>query len=368
LSKQELDGNLRQKLLDIAKSTGTDPEAVITAFDNLKKKLPGKPEKVVLNAVMSHLRVRSVSSGRKSKLGNFLGFMIGDMGMRDIAEEMRNRVEREIRRYGFDYVKEQGMVDDEGNVLDFREKVFGQPNPNKGEVLPENKHIRSHNLWMIAKTADSDKFELAFMQTNNNALALAWNQLPPFQWVTFPALIQSHDSTGYKLSGSTAKATKTVFKAVKCDRSVYEVFEEVMGPHVTPINKIEDHYEATKDAWDRWVVTYGIISNLNTDRETFFGVPGLLIDADEGYEPENQIRFYVPMHVPVNCGVFSEVYLFGRPRRAKYRDQESGELVDGDVVVDAFGILPNPLFMVGKDEAVLEDEEEEEIDGFIPLE
>ena len=315
---------------------------------------------------MTQLRQRPVIERKRAQIGYFIGFLIGDVGMRDIAQEMRDRAERTIDRYGFDYAKEKGLVNDAGEVLDTRPYVFGRKNPNFGKPLPESKHIRSHRLYLICKEAKSDRWELAHLQTNDNRLALAWCDLPFYKWVSFPALIQSHDSTGYQLTGSTAKETMTVFREVKQDIDTWEVYEKVMKPQLTPIKDVEKYHEAVKDAWDRWIVVYGIVGYLGLERETAFGIPGRLLDTEMGYDVEYQVRFFVPEHLKINFGRYSETYLFGRTRRAKYRDPETGNLEDADVVIDAWGFYPNPKYTV-EPEALEEYLEEEEISGFIPL-
>jgi hypothetical protein len=366
--------DIGKKLESIAKAQGLEIEEVRQLWNKLRAQMKDAPERIVYNRLLSQIaRESAISEGAQAKLGYFIGFLVGDPGMRDQAEEMRDRAERVIDQYGFDYAKEKGFVNEAGEVLDTRTVVFGRKNPNFGQPISEGMHIRSHRLYLICREVNSEKYELAHLQTNDNRLALAWCKLPFYTWVKFPALIQEHDTTGYRLTGTTSRnalfksedGKPLYFQRVDEKRDTYEVYEEVFKPQITPIKDVEKYHEAVKDAWDRWVVTYGIVSYLGLDRETFFGMPGRLIDVDMGYDPEYQVRFYVPHHLKIDFGLYSEAYLFGRTRRAKYRDPESGELVDADVVIDAWGFYPNPKY---KTETTHEELlEEEEIEGFIPF-
>lgn len=363
MDKNEIDKRLKA----IAKSREMKLTEIQQVWATAKERMPKAPDRLVLNAVMTQLRERpAFATTKRAFIGHFIGFMVGDVGLRDKAEEMRDKAERTIDRYGFDVALEKGLVNAAGEVLDSRPKVFGRKNPRYGQVLGVRAKIRSHRLYFLCKQARDKKWELAHLQTNDNGLALAWCNLPYYRWVTFPALVQAHDSTGYRLTGSTAKGTLTVFKAVKEERDPYNVYEEVFKPQITPIRKVESYHEAVKEAWDRWIVCYGVIGQLGLERETMFGIPGRLLDTDIGYEAEGQVRFYIPEHIKINCGVYSEAYIFGRTRRSKYRDRETGKLVDADVVIDVWGMFPNPKLTM--EPTVDEYIEEEQIEGFIPLE
>ncbi|RLC81837.1 MAG: hypothetical protein DRI61_03280 [Chloroflexi bacterium] len=358
---------VEKKLERIASTAGYKLEDVKKLYEELKAKMKGKSERIILNAVIAKLRKRpTLPSRQKAEIKHFIGFLIGDCGLRDRAEEMRSRAERAVSRYGLDYAIEKGLVNEKGQVLDTREMVYGRANPNYRKPIPENLHLRSHRLYLLVKEAEGKKFELAHLQTDNNALALAWCQLPFYKWVTFPALVQEHSSIGYRLTGSTAKETRTIFREVKYDADPFEVYEKFFKPQLTPIGKVEQYHEAVKDAWDRWIICYGIVGYLGLERETLFGIPALLLDPEYGVEAEHQVRFFIPEHLKINFGEYSEVYVFGRTRRSRYRDPETGNLVDGDVVIDAWGIYPNPKYTVEPSKAEIE--EEEGIEGFIPLE
>lgn len=353
-----------EKLKRLSEATGHPLSELKKQYKELKEKYKDKPERVAWNMLMCKVRKRPEPQRRRAEIGNFIGFLVGDPGLRDVAEEMRRRAERVVETFGIDVAIERGLVNKDGVPLDTRPRVFGRPNPNYNKPLDEKVHIRSHRLYLLVREAGKEKFELAHLQTNDNRLALAWCSLPFYTWVTFPALIQAHDASGYHLTGSTGQSTLTVFKQVKCPLDIYTVYKDYFEKRSIPIGQVEKYHEATKDAWDRWVSVYGVVAYLNVERETLFGIPGLLIDPDVGYEEEHQVPFYLPEHIGINFDVPSEVWLFGRTRRRKARDPETGELVDRNVVIDVYGVYPNPEYAVKAEEAV----GEEELKGFIKLE
>jgi len=354
------------ELKEIARSLNKTLEEVEQIYAELQKKLAGKPERVIKNALISELRHRPATLIQKrAPLGYFTGFLIGDVGLRDQADEMRRRAERVIDRQGFDYARQLGLVDDQGRPLDTRTHIFGRQNPNFGKPIPDDAAYRSHRMYLIVKEANSDKWELAHLQTNDPRLSVSWCELPFNVWVQFPALIQNYDTTGYRLTGSTAKDTPTKFKQVKVDEDPYSVFESLFKDMLTPIKDVEKYHEAVKDAWDRWICCYGIVGDIFFERVSeYWGTPGILLDTDYGFEEEHQVVFYVPNHIGIDFQRWTETYVFGRTRRRQYRDPETNEWVPADVVIDVFGFQPNPEYTVKeKVESVVE----ESLEGFIPL-
>ena len=333
----------------------------------------GNVELIAKNAILSKYRkLPKIKRRSKYALGTFLGFKIGDIGMADDAQRMRDWAKFcvENRDRGQDWAIEHQLVREQGDtlvVLDTRQKVFGRPNKNYLEPLPPATKLRRRNIILLAKESTGETLEYSRLQTNDNKLALAWGQLPFHVPVTFPASIQTHDNAGYMLSSSSAEASKTVFRQVKEDWDIYNLFVDTLGEDVTPLNEFEKYHEATKDAWDRWVLLKGVVSNINFDSENWRGIPGTLIDPEMGYEAEYSVRFYVPQHLKVNFGQYSEIYLLGKSREIRRTDETSQKRVKVAVVVDAWGFMPIPGRTTTPQESLLEDDEEE-VEGFIGLE
>ena len=359
-----------KRLLEkLAKKTGKTVEEIEELYEQLKSQMMGQPEKVVYNALISKLRREVVPSPMRrqtqSRIATLIGFKVGDCGLMDWADILRRKAERVKNELGFDYALQQGLINEEGQPVDTRAFVFGRSNPHYGEPIPENASWCSRRIYLLAKEAEDDKFRLAHLQTEDTRLAKAWGDLPFYTWVTFPAIVRVKDEHSFMLRGSTAKSTRTLFKQVKHDEDIYKVYSSYFKPRLTPIKHVEKHYEALKDAWDRWIVVYGMVEYLGYERE--WGRMGNLVDPEYGLESEAAVRFRIPANstIKIDFGVYSEVYVFGKTRRSKYRDPETGELVPGDVIIDAWGIMPNPEV---KTEPEMEVEIEEDIEGFIPLE
>ena len=68
----------------------------------------------------------------------------------------------------------------------------------------------------------------------------------------------------------------------------------------------------------------------------------------------------------IDFGEGSEIIIFGKTKVSKYRDRDSGELVEGDVIVDVHGIYPIPGLSTSREASIPETlEDETEIEGWL---
>ena len=341
----------------------------------IKNKFKGDADFVAVNKVMNKHRKFKVSrKTQASPLKTFVGFKIGDLGMQDWAERIREKAKRVVQTDGAEAAEELGLVkitEKQVLILDTREKVFGRPNDNHGEPLDPKLKLRTHDMFMLVKDASNGEFEFARLQTNDNKLAMAWNSLPFHIAVSFPALVKEHTKGYYLLSATTAKDNPTVFKQVEVDWTPYDEFVKWADPILKPIIEIPKYHQAVKSSWDRWVVVKGIVDYIGFENETRFGqTPGLLVDEYNGTEVDYQVRFYVPEHIKVDFGQYSCVYILGRTRSWTAVDPESNQRYTVDTVVDAWGFTGVKGKVIPKDSSLLEDldeEEEEVVQGFIAL-
>jgi len=347
----------------------------LEALESLKAKgVAGDLNTIAKNILMAkHRELRPFRRKRKYPLANFVGFKIGDLGLQDDAQRMREWARFVIERDGLDYAKEQGLVEEREDsivVLDTRRTIFGRPNKNYGKPLPPTLKLRRRDIILLAKQADDDSFEFTRLQTKDNKLAVAWGQLPFHTPVAFPAAIQNHDASGYLLSSSSAEATKTVFREIKEKWDIFSEFKKWAEENLTPIEDVMKYHEATKEAWDRWVLVKGVVASINAESESFRGIPCLLIDSEAGYEAEKSVLFYVPEHLKLSFGTYSEIYVLGKTRGITAIDEETKQKYTADVVIDAWGFMPVPGKSTSPESSLLEpeEEEEEEIKGFIPAE
>jgi len=347
-------------------------EYALIRSDLEKRGMKGDLDAIAKNMLMVKYReYKTLKRKRKYPLENFVGFKIGDIGLTDDAQRMREWARYVVDRYGLEYAKQQGLVEereDEIVVLDTRKTIFGRENKNYGKPLPPDLKLRRRDLIFLAKKADDEEFMFTRIQTKDNKLAVAWGDVPFHVPVSFTAAVQTADASGYLLSSSSAKATMTVFREIKEKWDVYKIFKKWADENLTPIRDALKFHEATKDAWDRWILLKGIVASINFENETYRGIPATLVDTETGYSAEDSILFYIPDHLKVNFGVYSEIYLLGKTRGIQEVDEETGAKFTVDVTVDAWGFFPVPGKSTEPQESLLEEEGEEEIKGFIPAE
>jgi len=394
-----MDKKVKQAIENLAKNiqernagTEDDPKAdlddiitnLTTEFEEIKAKIveggfEGDVDFMARSTLMSNHRRIKILKRRKSKrkyeLGNLVGFMIGDLGMVDDAARMREWAKYCVDNRGLEYAKDHQLVVEmagEIRVLDTRKKIFGRPNKGFNQPLKPTLKLRRRNIVMLAKQADEENFVYTRLQTNSNKLAIAWSQLPMHVPVAFPASIQTHDASGYMLSSSSAKDSMTIFRQLKEDWDIYKEFEKALKPDLTPIKNVEKYHEATKDAWDRWVVVRGVVASMAFENQTYRGIPCTLVDAEAGYDADESVTFYIPEHLKITFGVYSEIYLIGKTRAIKdtIEDTDSGKpkKITIAVVIDAWGFMPVPGRTTQPKSSLLEVEEDEEvIEGFIKI-
>lgn len=335
------------------------------------RKIAGDLSVIARNIILGrHRQLKPYKRARKYQIASFVGFKIGDLGIKDDAQRMREWARFIIDRDGVEEAKRLGLVaeqDDKIVVLDTREKVFGRPNKNYRQPLDPKLKLRRRTLIMLAKEGNGE-LEYTRLQTNNNKLALAWSQLPFYRPVAFPAAVQNHDNSGYLLSSSSAEATKTIFREVKEDWDVYSLYEAWAKENLTPFEDVIRYHDATKDAWDRWILLRGIVASINLESQSFRGTPCMLIDPERGYDSSMAFLFYIPEHLKITFGVYSEIYLLGKTRGIETVDEETGQEYTSDVAIDAWGFMPIKGRSTKPEESLLEEEAEEEVQGFIPAE
>jgi len=197
------------------------------------------------------------------------------------------------------------------------------------------------------------------------------------------AIVREEIAEDIKLGSSSAEESMSVFKALKEDWDIRKIIDDTLSKHEvefndeavtiedqwTPIKDVEKHHEAFKDAWDRRIFVKGVVAWINTDRPTPFGAVwmGLMNPDNE----DELVRVLIPEQISVDFGELSEVYVFGKTKRSKYKNQEAAEnapdsekYLDGDVVVNATGIYP--VVPTPKDSSSVEGgADEKEIEGWL---
>jgi hypothetical protein len=315
--------------------------------------------------------VKATKDRSKYKLATFVGFRIGDLGMYDQAQKMRDWADFVVRDRGLETAVKQELVSITAGkpvVLDTRKNIFGRVNKDRGLPLDPRLKLRSRNIILLAKEAKGKRYEYTRLQTNDNKLAVVWGQLPEHTLVTFPARIQRHDGAGYLLSSSSAQESKTVFKQVDEEINYFDEYIKALGIDVTPIDDLIPYHNSTEDSWERYVIVRGIVTYIGIGNENFRGTPCALIDKETGYDTEYQVKFYVPDHLRIKFGQYSEIILLGKTKPIKEVDPDNAKRkVTVAVSIDAWGIMTVPGKTTSPRKSLLEDDDDEiDFEGFIP--
>lgn len=280
------------------------------------------------------------------------GFVAGDMGIWDKAEQVRRQVKTFIDKNGIKAGQEAQMVDGENHILDQRDKLYGRPNPNHLKPLNPNLHVLDRTLFGFFKHNGEKVFKYGSLQTGDNRLARGWDKVKFYTPCQVTVIVREETDDDIKLGSSSAEESMSIFKAIKEDWNIRKIIDETLGEHVvevdgkkvkvkeqwTPIKGVDEHHEKFKDAWDRRIFVKGVVAWINIDRPTPFGAVwmGLMNPDNE----DELVRVLIPEQIAVDFGELSEIYVFGKTKRSKYKDQETEKLMDGDVVINAVGIYP----------------------------
>ena len=371
LSKVEL-----KRLQDLAARNKVPVEEVMERFKEAKKTISN--DRLAVTSVMnSYRREKSFQLvGKKGNIQVLYGFIVGDLGLFDRAEMIRNQVKSYIRKEGIEAAREAQLIDGDNRILDQRAQIYGRENPNYLEVLPPELHLRSRTLLMIARKNGDKTFKLGSIHTEDNRLARAWDKVKFYTPCQVPINLKEEIEDrktkegkvvifgDFKANSSSAQETTSIFKAVKEDWDVDKILMETVEKQITPIEKIEEVHNATKDVWDRRIIIRGAVTWVSIDRPTPFGSIWMqVMDPDN---EENVVRCMIPEHLSIDFGEGSEIIIFGKTKVSKYRDKDSGELVEGDVIVDVHGIYPIPGLSTSREASIPETlEDETEIEGWI---
>jgi len=371
LSKVEL-----KRLQDLAARNKVPVEEVMERFKEAKKTISN--DRLAVTSVMnSYRREKSFQLvGKKGNIQVLYGFIVGDLGLFDRAEMIRNQVKSYIRKEGIEAAREAQLIDGDNRILDQRAQIYGRENPNYLEVLPPELHLRSRTLLMIARKNGDKTFKLGSIHTEDNRLARAWDKVKFYTPCQVPINLKEEIEDrktkegkvvifgDFKANSSSAQETTSIFKAIKEDWDVDKILMETVEKQITPIEKIEEVHNATKDVWDRRIIIRGAVTWVSIDRPTPFGSIWMqVMDPDN---EENVVRCMIPEHLSIDFGEGSEIIIFGKTKVSKYRDRDSGELVEGDVIVDVHGIYPIPGLSTSREASIPETlEDETEIEGWI---
>jgi len=181
----------KARLRRISKGLSLDLLVLLKEFEEEYTKLTdakveGNRERLAVNAVINKHRREMKKQQYVSKNPPVViyGFLVGDAGMRDKAEEMREKVKRIIDKEGLQYAQDMQLINGDNEILDQRPHIYGRENPNHLEPLDPKLKLRSRTLFGCLKLNGESKFRYGSIHTEDNRLARAWDQIQfftPFQ-------------------------------------------------------------------------------------------------------------------------------------------------------------------------------------------
>lgn len=364
-----------KRLKKLSKAWKVPLEELVAQFEEkyieiANQKIEGDQIRLAVNTLVNERRKETAKANSdfkpKAVATVVSGFVMGETGLMDKAEIIRAKAKRYVTKEGRKAAIDAQLINKGNQVLDQREKIYGRTNPNYLEPLKETLKLQKRTLFGCWRPNGDEKFKFGTMRTEDNKLARAWGQIPFFTPAQTYGIIKSKpEDREISINSSSAEETTSIFKAIKEDWDILAIIEEVFEGEFTEINDLPEHYKTFKDQWNSYVIVRGVVAWVNVDRPTPWGaVWGCIIDPDLGDDPDYKVRIQIPEHVAVNFGEGSEVIVLGKTKQSKYRNEEN-ELVDGDIIVQVWGIYGIPGLTTKPDETTPEIEDEEEIEGWI---
>jgi hypothetical protein len=277
----------------------------------------------------------------KSEVIRVVGFIIGDSGHWDKIGSMIGQAKSYIKKHNIPEAINAGYINGDGAFLDTRQKLFGKPNPNFGNVLTGKEVDSTRTLYLCARLGDDTTYKIGSIQTNDAAMCRGWGKASQHQFTACATwgIVKEVTETSFKLNASGAEETTSVFTAITEEINVGEVFYQCVADKLTEITKVETMYELIKEAWDRFLYVKGKVTWIGRDRPTPFGSIKMGIMDDEG----NELVISLPEQVSKDFGELSEVIVYGKPDRSDLKVVgEDGKATyskgQGAVYINAVGV------------------------------
>lgn len=252
------------------------------------------------------LILRDRYSGRKrSKATLQEGFFIGDTGAYDINQALRTKAKLIIQE-NFKEARLEGLVSEDGTILDNRPTIAGRKNPGFNQPL---KTLYRRRIYGIFKNPN---YEFGFLNLNGErALNTIVEYFTPCE---FLAIDKGMDS-GY-LTLNQSKFTE--FKEKEEDIDVYKIMTNAMKDYKANWNGLEKSYEATKDAWDGVSLIEGFVRPGINIKENVTVLTLVPPGNEEPLEDES-LTCFIPRIWDIDFGEWSKLLIFGKLRKRKPR-------------------------------------------------
>ena len=255
----------------------------------------------------------------------FYGYLMGDSGLYDWSEIMRERAERLWNSDRREEAIREGIISPEGLPLDTRRTRFGRPNPKFGMPLTEPEFQRDL-FGVVSSTPDFETVRLAYIiATGENAEN--FKDIELFKWFRFRATVGKARRDSNVIRLNVGKATK---------------FQEI-SPDLTPeelANKLE-FFDVEEDILSRiyedkfsrrgsqYIASFrGDAVELRLEPVRNYRVFYLVSEGEELLATRLKCR--VPVQIPVLIHELDKVQVFGR----LWRDRL------GHYTIDVKGYIP----------------------------
>jgi len=257
----------------------------------------------------------------------FYGYLIGDSGIRDRIEELK---EIALKMYNSDRQQEaieRGMVSPDGVPLDWRTKNrFGQPNPRKGLPLEGSEFVRE--LYAVASsTPDFERPFLArIVAYGENATNMKQIQL--FKFYKFRANVGRKPRESNIITLNVGRAT--LFREYPSEITIEEIVNKL------PVNDLDslfleeeykNHYE-NKSRTSYLSLVRGVVGPVYLEPRNNYRSFRMISEDEDETTPWCRI----PVTVPITFKRGDELIVLGRIWKSR-RDGSYGLDVKGYIFI-----------------------------------
>lgn len=317
-----------------SKETGKTVEELQQLWDKAKADMDkyglGDNEDAIRGAFRRKLRGSVYGAGKTKKTAQeFFGFVFGASRLIDWDEIRRTSALKKFAENPDDAILNH-ITDEAGNPLDNRDFMwkYGEKvtNPNFGKPLVS--HAFERKVYGFARKDGTDEIKV-FRMTLRNKTAEQWKGWKPFTAVRFLALIRNEDAGFYDLNPSKLTRFTAAKEAIEFEKWIRTV------AHVYKLDKLDQAFDNTKDASDKWAFLEADIDYINPNIDEDRKQRSISITDDSvGLET---YRVRLPQDFPVNFSEYSRVIVMGEVQKFQRKSDNSDAFA-----VEGFGIYPLP--------------------------
>jgi len=272
-------------------------------LENIKQRIIAvlkKKRKKVAKDVLEQMAERILQSRiARYKLTRVRGIFVGDCGIVDLVERMKQRAQREADE-DFERAKFLKYIREDGVLLDYRRTITTRsgrvvPNPHFGKPLDELRMER-RTLYGIFLTETIPEYRFYEVVLTSNVT----REIPLFTSVEFFG----------RIFNSNIRIPE--YCVIQELEEQEDYVEDILGYVDTmPIGEIGKWLDKHKNEWDRKICTTGFVFSIVyqvTERDTRI----VRIESNG-----NAITCYCPIYLPLDFAEGSRVFVVGRPFRTK---------------------------------------------------